>query len=142
MAHKSPLRILHVEDDDIDLEALARSLRKRAIDHEIVVARDGLEALRVLREDEESPLKRPFIVLLDLNMPRMNGHEFLRELRSDPDLRTTVVFILTTSLAEKDILEAHDFNVAGYISKENAGRQFMDLVEQLEGYWRLTQLPS
>lgn len=141
MANEVPLRILHVDDDVIDVEALARSLSKKGIPNEIVVARDGVEALEVLRRHEEPPIRKPFIVVLDINMPRMNGHEFLQELRADPDLRATIVFVLTTSLAKRDVLEAHNYNVAGYICKENAGLQFADLIEQLESYWRITELP-
>lgn len=112
MTAENPVRILHVDDDELDVAALARALRKSDAPSEIVVAKDGIEALEILRADDEPPSKRPFTVLLDLNMPRMNGHEFLQEMGADPKLRSTVVFLLTTSLAESDVLEAHDFNVA------------------------------
>ena len=139
----SDIRILHVEDEDLDVEALARSFAKMGIGNEIVVARDGIEALEILRGGNgREALSRPFVILLDLNLPRMNGLEFLEELRGDPALSDIVVFVLTTSESPRDIRGAHEHHVAGYITKDNAGRQFLDLVTQIDGYWKIAELPS
>lgn len=91
----APVTILLVEDDDVDAQGVERSLRKRKIANEIVRAVDGLDALALLQEDK---VKRPYIILLDLQMPRMSGLEFLKKLRSDPQHDLSVVFVLTTSL--------------------------------------------
>lgn len=135
------LRVLHVEDDDVDVEVLARSFIKARVANEVVVARDGVEALEILRgEAGHDPLPRPYIILLDLSMPRMTGHEFLRELRSDPELCDAVVFVLTTSSLDRDVFDSYQLNVAGYITKELAGQRFLEVVSQLSGYWRIAEL--
>ncbi|MCB1934178.1 MAG: response regulator [Candidatus Accumulibacter sp.] len=113
-----PLHILMVEDNEIDVRAMRRSLRKQALAHELHVARDGVEALEVLR-DAGRPFGERYVVLLDLNMPRMSGHEFLGELRRDPALTKAVVFVLTTSDAEEDVAGAYDHHVAGYMLKRD-----------------------
>jgi DNA-binding NarL/FixJ family response regulator len=82
------------------------------------------------------------VILLDLNMPVMNGLEFLGELREDPALRDATVFILTTSQAESDIAEGYRRNVAGYMIKSNVGDSFMEAVKLIESYWRVVELPE
>lgn len=90
------VHLLLVEDDEVDAEAIKRAFRKRRIANPFTVVRDGIEALEVLRgEDGREPLPRPFLILLDLNMPRMSGLEFLRETRQDPELRDAIIFVLT-----------------------------------------------
>ncbi len=136
--------LLLVEDDDIDAEALERALVAQRIGNPLHRACDGEEALEMLRgEGDHSPkLAHPVIVLLDLNMPRMNGFEFLKELRNDPKLSHTVVFVLTTSDDQRDRLAAYEAHVSGYIVKNhNAGAGFVEVAKLLESFWRVVEFP-
>jgi len=136
------VRILLVDDDDVDREAVVRGLKKMKVSNPVTIAEDGMSALEALRgEGEYTKLQRPNIVLLDLNMPRMNGIEFLQELRRDARFKDTVVFVLTTSDSERDKVAAYDLNVAGYILKSNVGDDFIKLVTMLDSYWRIVELP-
>lgn len=103
------------------------------------VAANGIEALAMLR-DERVPRNRR-LVLLDLNMPGMNGIEFLGELRGDPELRLTPVVVLTTSNDERDKVNAYGFNVAGYLVKPVTFPSFMELAAALDKYWALVEMP-
>lgn len=131
--------IILVEDDDGDAKAVRRALHGARIANPVMRARNGREALDLLR-GKSAP--RHYIVLLDLNMPQMNGHEFLNELRADPVLRRAVVFVLTTSGDDRDLMAAYDNQVAGYIQKCNVGRDFLDLLNTLGWYWRVIDLPD
>lgn len=134
--------LLVVEDDAVDLMALQRGLKDVRLANPITVARDGLEALDVLRgANGRERLPRPYVVLLDLKMPRMDGLEFLAALRADDELRDSVVFVLTTSSHDEDIASAYRQNIAGYILKERVASDFMRLVTLLDAYWRLVELP-
>lgn len=133
-----PASILLVEDDDVDAMGVERAFRKLRIGNSIVRARDGVEALEIL---EQHKILKPFIVLLDLNLPRMSGIEFLNILRDDPDWTNTVVFILTTSKDDEDKYAAYKQHVAGYIIKENLDKGFESLIELLDHYWRIVELP-
>src|ERR1700761_7136073 len=112
MTKPAAFSLLLVDDDDVAAEAVVRGLRKHEMQCPIVVAEDGKTALQVLRGEHERKIEAPLLVLLDLNMPRMNGIEFLRELRSDAELKSTVVFVLTTSGADVDRARAYDENIA------------------------------
>ena len=119
--------ILLVEDDEIDIKTVERAFRELKIANPMVQACDGIEALEILRGENGKPrLSRPYLILLDLNMPRMNGFEFLDEVRKDPELRDSVIFVMTTSAAEEDSTRAYDKNVAGYVLKHNPGRSFLE----------------
>jgi CheY-like chemotaxis protein len=97
----------------------------------------------VLRgSDKNSALQRPHVILLDLNMPTMNGFEFLNEVRADPTLNDSVVFVFTTSNREADRLAAYRKNVAGYVSKAAVGEDCIDLVRMIDSYWRVVELPA
>ncbi|TWU51994.1 response regulator [Rubripirellula reticaptiva] len=142
MSSNKILQILLVEDDDIDAEAVKRALMKQRIANPIVVARDGVAALERLRgQDGSEPLQRPFLILLDLNLPRMNGIEFLRELRSDPELQGSIVFVLTTSDADRDKVAAYEQHIAGYIVKSQAGEEFVNVMGIVDLYWRYVEFP-
>ena len=134
-----PLNILLVEDDVVDVMNVRRAFAKHHITNPLFVAGDGLEALEMLRSDAVPRGRR--IVLLDLNMPRMNGIEFLRELRQDPGLAATSVVVLTTSNDERDRIEAFNLNVAGYLVKPVTFENFCDVMVALDKYWSLVELP-
>ncbi len=134
--------IIVVDDDDIDAKGIERAFRKAHISNPIVRAESGIEALQMLRgTDGVEKINKPYILLVDLNMPRMNGIEFIQELRHDEMLKDSVAFVLTTSKAEEDKAAAYDLNIAGYIVKENVGQDFMHLVGLIDHYWRLIELP-
>lgn len=124
--------LLIVEDDEVDVELVTRGLRKRQMDFHVHTATDGDRALSILRESLPPEQQNRLIVLLDLNMPRMNGHEFLAELRQDESLRQTIVFVLTTSSLETDRSKAYERNVAGYFVKSNL-EQMLDLLSTYSG---------
>ena len=134
-----PLNILLVEDDDVDVMNVRRAFRQFHIMNPLFVASDGVEALSMLRSGAVPSERR--LVLLDLNMPRMNGIELLRELRSDPSLHATPVVVLTTSDDERDRIEAYNLHVAGYLVKPVTFASFCDLMVTLNTYWMLVELP-
>ena len=136
------IHILLVEDDEIDAEAIMRGFRAQRIANPFTVVSDGVEALAALRGENGSvPVPRPYLILLDINMPRMNGIEFLGALRDDPQLRKSIVFVLTTSDRDEDIVAAYDKHIAGYLLKSHAGRDFVNLITMLDSYWRIVQFP-
>ena len=135
----SMLNILLVEDDEVDVMNVRRAFEKAHITNPVFVAGDGIEALEKLRSGAIPKHRR--LVLLDLNMPRMNGIEFLRELRRDPELCQTAVVVLTTSADERDKLDAYGLNIAGYLVKPVTFDKFCDLVVTLNKYWTLVELP-
>ncbi len=137
------LRLLVVDDDEVDRQLIQRSLVGAGIAGPVLMAEDGREALDILRgHGARKPLERPFLILLDLNMPRMSGIEFLEELRVDESLRGSPVFVLSTSRADQDIAAAYEHMVAGYIVKEAAGRDHQRLAALLDAYRRVVELPS
>lgn len=133
------LNILLVEDDEVDVMNVQRAFRKNNIANPLFHADNGVDALQKLRGGEIPRDRR--IVLLDLNMPKMNGIEFLRALRDDPELRATPVIVLTTSNDERDRIEAFNLNVAGYILKPVTFANFCDVMAALNKYWALVELP-
>jgi CheY-like chemotaxis protein len=134
------LHLLLVEDDAVDILNVQRSFRKLNLLNPMHVAYDGLEALALLRGTETTPpIPFPTLILLDINMPRMNGLEFLRELRSDQRLQHLSVVVFTTSDEEKDIIEAYNFHVAGYILKPVVPEKFFEVMIAIEKYWRLCE---
>ena len=142
MSEARTVQILLVEDDEIDAEAVRRAFHRLRIANPIHEARNGLEALARLRgTDGAPPLERPYLVLLDLNMPRMNGIEFLHAIRSDPELAHSIVFVLTTSDDDRDKLRAYDKNVAGYLVKSKVGEDFTNLVSLIDHFWRYVEFP-
>jgi len=133
------LNILLVEDDEVDVMNVRRAFQKNNIANPLFVAGDGEEALAKLRGGEVPSERR--IVLLDLNMPRMNGIEFLRELRADPELLRTTVVVLTTSSDERDKIDAYNLNVAGYLLKPVTFSNFCEVMATLNKYWTLVEMP-
>ncbi len=137
------ISILLVEDDEVDVMNIQRAFKKNHITNPVHVAGNGLEALAKLRgaEGQEKLNPTPKIVLLDINMPKMNGIEFLTKLRADSELRAISVFVLTTSDEEKDRVAAYNMNVAGYILKPVEPGKFMEAVKALDVFWSLIELP-
>ena len=137
-----PVTFLLVEDDEVDIQAMHRAFRRLRLANEVVVARDGIEGLDALRGNGRPPLEPPFIVLLDLNMPRMGGIEFLEVIRADAKLADTVIFVLTTSAEEIDRVAAYRNHVAGYIVKQDLdGDGLLGAIDMLDRYWRVVALP-
>jgi CheY-like chemotaxis protein len=133
------LNILLVEDDELDVMNVKRAFKKNNVVNPLYTAGNGLEALEMLRGDAMPNDRR--LILLDLNMPKMGGIEFLKELRNDPDLRATTVVVLTTSDEERDKVKAYDLNVAGYILKPVTLAAFIEIMAALNKYWSVNELP-
>jgi CheY-like chemotaxis protein len=135
--------LLHVEDDDLCLMGLHRAFKTARIANPVSYAHDGIEALEMLRGTNGRPrLPRPFLILLDLNMPRMDGIEFLKELRKDEDLKKSIVFVMTTSDADEDKVKSYNLGVAGYILKSNPANAFLEATALLDTYWRVVEFPA
>ena len=133
------LKVLLVEDDDVDAERVDRAFLKLNLPLPIRRARDGVEALEILRGESLPLFERPYIILLDLKLPRMGGLQFLGCVREDADLRDAVVFVLTTSRNEADQYRAHQWNVAGYIVKSPVDGDFVHTANLLEWYRRVVE---
>ena len=133
------LNILLVEDDQVDVMNVKRAVDRNRISNPLFVAGDGVEALEILRSGQVPHERR--LVLLDLNMPRMNGIEFLRALRADEELHATPVVVLTTSDDERDKIDAYNLNVAGYLLKPVTFVNFVETRAALNKYWALVELP-
>jgi CheY-like chemotaxis protein len=133
------LNILLIEDDQVDVMNVRRAFDKNRIANPLYVACDGVDALEKLRSGAVPTERR--LILLDLNMPRMNGIEFLRELRADPLLHATPVVVLTTSDDERDKVSAYNLNVAGYLLKPVTFVNFVEAMAALNKYWTLVEFP-
>jgi CheY-like chemotaxis protein len=139
----SEVNILLVEDDEVDVMAVKRALRDLKIANPLFHAMDGVDGLEMLRGvNGKEKIPHPYVVLLDLNMPRMGGLEFLDELRRDPELHSSLVFVMTTSTAEEDRFRAYDKNIAGYVLKSSAVHSFIEAVTMLDHYWRVIEFPE
>lgn len=136
--------ILLVEDNPGDVRLTREALKEGHIAVNLRVANDGLEAMKMLRQEGEYvTLPLPDIVLLDLNMPRMDGREVLRRIKTDDNLKRLPVVILTTSAAEKDILQAYGLHANCYITKPVELEEFMEIVKSIEGFWlTVVKLPK
>jgi CheY-like chemotaxis protein len=133
------LNILLVEDDEVDVMNVQRSFKKNNISNPLYLAGNGVEALEMLRNGSVPTQNR--LILLDINMPKMNGIEFLRVLRADPELRASPVVVLTTSNDDKDRMESFELNVAGYLLKPVTFSSFVELMLALNKYWMLVEMP-
>lgn len=137
----SQLHILLVEDDDVDVEYMVRGFRQQGFPLPLRVACNGLEALSILRTSHEDGHGPAWIVITDLNMPRMNGLELLSELRCNPQLRCLAVFVLSSSNLDRDIWAAYNQQVAGYLLKANLDQQLPQLCHLLVCYQALVVFP-
>ncbi len=132
---------LVVDDDDVAIMGMKRAIRKLDLANPVEIARNGEEALEMLRR-ADACVERPYIVTLDLNMPRMGGLQFLEEVRKDPELQDAIIFVVTTSDAPTDIAEAYSRNIAGYIVKDNAYETLKSALEMLRKYTHVVRLPQ
>ncbi len=143
-AFGDPIEILLVEDNPGDIRLTREALRDGKIYNNLYVARDGVEAMAFLHKTgqyAQSP--RPDLILLDLNLPRKDGHEVLAEVKSDENLRRIPVVILTTSQAEEDIIKTYDLHVNCYITKPVDLDQFVKIVKSIEDFWlTIVKLPA
>ena len=137
------INILLVEDDEVDVMNVKRAFEKNNIKNPLFVADNGLDALAMLRGSNgvEKIEPVPRIILLDMNMPKMNGIEFLKELRSDEELKAISVFVMTTSNEDSDKIDAYNLNVAGYILKPLSFEKFVEAVATLKAFWQLSEMP-
>ncbi len=143
MTMNAAINFLLVEDDEVDVKNVQRAFKKNNINNPLHVAGNGEEALEKLRGNGNPPIiPPPQVILLDLNMPKMGGLEFLQEIRKDPRFKSLSVFVLTTSDEERDKIAAYNFNIAGYILKPLEFGQFMDTIKTLEAYWTLCEFPN
>lgn len=129
-------------DDEVDVMNVQRAFKKNSITNPLYIAANGLEVLRLLRGQSGPPIpsqRRP--ILLDLNMPRMGGIEFLREPRADRELKHIPVIALNTSNEDSDKVEAYNLNVAGYILKPVTFARFVEMMATLNKYWTLSEIP-
>ncbi len=140
--HKE-VTFLVIEDDDLDFKTLTRSFRNLRMVNPVRRAMDGLDALNILRgENGAERVEPPYLIILDLTMPRMSGFEFLDHLRIDPELSLDVVFILTSSDSDEDITEAYRRHIAGYIKKSDPENTFLEALSMIDTYWRVVELPK
>jgi chemotaxis family two-component system response regulator Rcp1 len=141
---QQPIEILLVEDNEPDLDLTMEALQSGKLQNRIHVARDGIEALEFLRrQGKNAGAPRPHLILLDLNMPRMDGRETLAEIKRDPDLQSIPVVVLTTSKSEEDIARSYELQCNCYINKPVDLPQFMEVVRAIEDFWLcVVQLPQ
>jgi CheY-like chemotaxis protein len=136
------LTIVLVEDDDVDAEVVKRNLAKAKIINPLVRATDGLDALEMLRgHGGREKIKPPFLLLVDIQMPRMDGISLIREIRADPQLTRTVIFVLTTSDDDRDKMNAYNQHIAGYVVKSNTKEELLPLTAMLDYYLLIVEPP-
>ena len=141
---KDKMTILLVEDDEIDVMSVKRAFQQNKITNPLFIANNGEEALDFLRKEgkfADSNHKLPNMILLDLNMPRMDGMEFLQIIKNDEKFRAIPVVILTSSNLNDDIKKSYQNGVAGYLVKPVTFGNFAEMIRALDLYWTLSELP-
>jgi two-component system, chemotaxis family, response regulator Rcp1 len=142
MTQATPVRILLVEDSSDDVLLTRKALRKAKVANEVSVASTGERALDYLRSRLGTPSEDTDLVLLDLNLPGMDGHEVLREIKGDPKLRELPVIVLTTSAEQRDVAAAYGSHVNAYVTKPLAYGEFSTAIRSIESFWlNVVQLP-
>lgn len=137
MPDSKMVNVLLVEDDEIDVRAFLRTFEQLKIANPVTVAKDGVEGWEKLQT-----LPRPYLIVMDINMPRMNGLELLHKIRESSNFKDSIVFMLTTSTDEQDKFDAYNLNVAGYMLKSDMGASFNRAIEMVENYWKVVELPG
>ncbi|MDQ2773495.1 MAG: response regulator [Acidobacteriota bacterium] len=133
-----PVQMLLVEDNPSDVRLMREALKETSLPIVITVARDGVEAMDLLHKIESGQGVRPDLVLLDLNLPRKNGHEVLSEVKTSPGLRSIPVLVMTSSKAEDDVNQAYMLNANGYITKPSDLLEYIHIVRAIEQFWFFT----
>ena len=136
---RSSKPILLVEDDTVDVMTVKRALKDVQVTSELVPAGDGEQALAYLRDYGNA---KPCIILLDLNMPKMNGIEFMRIIKADEVLQRIPIIVLTTSNSDQDISKSFELGAAGYMLKSVDYKKFIEIIKTIDLYWTLSKLPS
>jgi CheY-like chemotaxis protein len=131
--------ILLVEDDSVDAMTVKRAFKDLNVTNPLVHTLNGEEALNHLRAESNG---NPCVILLDLNMPKMNGFEFLKVVKADDALKSIPVVVLTTSQEEQDVVESFKLSAAGYIVKPVDYKKFVDAMRAIDIYWTLSELPN
>lgn len=131
--------ILLVEDDQVDVMTVKRALKEIHVTNPVVNMENGEEALKYLRDPNNA---KPCIILLDLNMPIMNGIEFLQVDKHDTQLKRIPVIVLTTSEEQQDKVNSFDLGVAGYMTKPVDYRQFVEVMRSIDAYWTISEMPQ
>ncbi len=139
-----PIEILLVEDNPGDVRLTQEALHDGKVRNHMIVVQDGEEAMEYLRHvGAYAQSAHPDLILLDLNLPKMNGFEVLEEIKNDPELRRIPVVVLTTSQAEQDIMQSYDLHANAYVSKPVNLEQFILVVKSIEDFWlEIVKLPS
>ena len=134
--HARPINILLVEDDDVDVELIERTLEKDRVLNSLYRVADGVQAMEYLRRTGEyADAVRPDLVLLDLNMPRMDGRETLKQIKEDPELETLPVVVFTSSDDERDIMESYKYKANSYVTKPIDLIKFREILHEIRDYW-------
>lgn len=131
--------ILLIEDDDVDVMTVKRAIRDLKVTNQLVSIGDGEEAIEYLRTESTT---KPCIILLDLNMPKMDGAEFLKIVKADKALKKIPIVILTTSNSDRDVIESFERGAAGYMVKSVDYEKFVETIRTIDQYWTLSKLPS
>ena len=143
MLNPEKLKVLVVEDNQDDVTIIQRAMRKSDVKCELYFAYDGEEALNFLQqkgESEDAP--RPDLILLDLNLPKINGLEVLAQIKEDERIRRIPVIVLTVSTSQEDMVKAYDSGAASYMTKPVGSKDFERLIETVQEYWRIARIPT
>lgn len=136
------MTFLVVEDDKVDFMDFERTLKALKIQNPVVRAEDGVFALNLLRgENGPDKIEGEFIVFLDINLPRMGGIEFLKELRADKNLKDTMVYMMSTSESNEDLINTAKYNIAGYVVKSDAEGGLREVFDEIDFHWTISALP-
>jgi CheY-like chemotaxis protein len=137
--------VLLIEDDLVDVKTIRRAFQQHKLTNPLYVCSNGAEALSFLRHEgtysDPASSPRPGVILLDVNMPVMNGIEFLREMKTDPAIKQIPVIVLTTSREDSDRIRSYELGVAGYIVKPADFPKFLEAIKIFDLYWSLCELP-
>jgi two-component system, chemotaxis family, response regulator Rcp1 len=132
----TPIELLLVEDSEPDVRLTIEALREAKVKNRLWVVEDGVEALDFLRQrGRHADAPRPDLILLDLNLPRMDGRQVLKEIKNDDSLKRIPVVVLTTSKSEEDVLRAYSLHANCYITKPVDFNRFMEVVKSIENFW-------
>ncbi len=142
--NKTPIELLLIDDDQSDIYLAKRALKKCGTPVQVQVARHGEEALSLLRrEGSYKDARRPDLIFLDINMPRMNGHEFLEEIKADDDLRSIPTIIMSMSESSVDVLKSYRLQASAYVAKPIELDAFAEVIRTIEDHWfRVVRLPQ